>query len=241
MDIQVLREEKDYLALMKPAGVLVHKTWAKTASPQKNGETLVDWVLARYPEVRDVGDAGAERDALERYGIVHRLDRDTSGVIVVARTQEFFEHLKQQFGRHEVRKEYTALVYGALRGRGAINKPIGLRSGSTRHSVNARNMKMVKEAVTEYEAVEEFNGMTLLRVMPKTGRTHQIRVHLASVGCPVVGDALYGRKRDEFGIGRQFLHASAIEFLELDGKRVRIESELPQELEELVDRLRKSR
>ncbi|MEK7542925.1 MAG: RluA family pseudouridine synthase [Patescibacteria group bacterium] len=243
MEIKIIHEEKDFIAVEKPAGVLVHKTRTRALDGNRTEEkTLVNLILEKYPEVKSVGDfKGKETNELERYGIVHRLDRETSGVIIIARTQKFFDILKKQFQNHEIKKEYMALVKGKLKGNGIINKPIGLRSGTTKHSVNARNMKMVKDAITEYEVIEAFPDETLIRVIPKTGRTHQIRVHFASIGHPVIGDKLYGQRKGTSGLSRQFLHAAAIEFIKADGKRTRIESELPVELSLFLDGLRKVR
>ncbi len=179
--------------------------------------------------------------AIERPGIVHRLDRDTSGVLLVARTQAAFEYLKGLFQRHEVRKTYLALVYGKLGGSGVIDTPIGLRSGTVRRSVRAKDMKMVRPAVTEYQTLQTFqkNGepFSLVRLVPKTGRTHQLRVHLASIGHPVVGDQLYGRRKDPLGVGRQFLHAASLEFTTRAGERVLVEAGMPSDLRRVLNLL----
>ena len=232
---QIIYEDDFVLALCKPAGMLVHKP---RLNPEKaafqSSETLTEWVLKRYPEVSKVGD-----NTEERAGIVHRLDRETSGVILIAKTQEAFEFIKKQFQEREIKKQYLTLVNGVLKGRGLINKPIGLKPGTVKRTVRAKNMKMVKEAVTEYEAIENFDRATLVRVKPHTGRTHQIRVHLLSIGFPVVGDSLYGgTKRETFGLKRQFLHAESLEFLSPNGRRVRVEADLPVELQSVLDDLR---
>lgn len=237
--IKVIFENKDIVALNKPAGLLTHPDRSK-----KGGKSLVEWLVEHYPEVKKVGDAPAERP-----GIVHRLDRDTSGVLIVARSQAAFAYLKKLFQTGGVRKTYAALVYGELTGRGVINKPIGLRPGTTKRSVTSKNMKMVKEAVTEYQAQEIFeysaggktNFCTFLKVMPKTGRTHQIRVHLASISHPIVGDALYGPKKQALAAPRQFLHAAAIELVLPDKSKVKIEAELPEDLRHIIDGLKKIR
>jgi 23S rRNA pseudouridine1911/1915/1917 synthase len=232
---QLIYEDDFVLALNKPAGMLVHKPRLNPEkAAQSTAETLTEWVLKRYPEVAKVGD-----NTEQRAGIVHRLDRETSGVIVVAKTQEAFEFLKNQFQGREIKKEYLTLVNGVLKGRGLINKPIGLKPGTVKRTVRAKNMKMVKEAVTEYEVVESFENATLVKVRPRTGRTHQIRVHLLSIGFPVVGDNLYGgTKRETFGLKRQFLHAESLEFLSPNGRRVRVEADLPKELQVVLDAVR---
>lgn len=232
MENILVYEDKDFIAVNKPAGVLVHKTAKK-----EKEETVADWVLKHYPEVGKVGD-----EPKERPGIVHRLDKESSGVLLIARNQKFFDYLKNLFQTHRVQKGYRALVWGELRRGGVIDKPIGLRSGSVKRSVSARNMKMVKEAVTEYKVlgVYKYNGesFSLLRVFPKTGRTHQIRVHFTSIGHPIVGDPLYGPKKNPFGLTRQFLHAESIEFAKEDGRRIRIEAELPSELDVVLKELK---
>ncbi len=235
--IDVIYENDDFLAINKPAGVLVHRPESGPKASRK-GDVLADWIKGRYPEAKEVGD-----EPNLRPGIVHRLDEDTSGIILVAKNQPTFEYLKGLFQRHEVKKTYLALVHGRMAGRGKIEKPIGLRSGSLKRSVNARDMKMVKEAATEYRVIKLFKSgletYTLLQVTPLTGRTHQIRVHLASIGHPIVGDALYGKpKADEaLGLKRQFLHAGAVEFNLEDGSRMKIEAEMPEDLQEFLGHL----
>ena len=149
-----------------------------------------------------------------------------------------FEYLKKLFQNHEIKKTYLALVYGkVLPESGTIKKPIRLKPGSTKRTI--WKGKMEKEAITEYKVIKsvrcqassgEENIFSLLRVMPKTGRTHQIRIHLASIHHPIVGDTLYGSKTNPFNLNRQFLHAESLEFSTEDGKRIKIESELPEEL-----------
>jgi 23S rRNA pseudouridine1911/1915/1917 synthase len=232
--IDVIYENDDFAALNKPAGVLVHRPEKGPKSAQEEG-VLTDWVNKHYPEAGSVGDEPALRP-----GIVHRLDEDTSGILLIAKNQRFFDHLKGLFQRHEVKKTYLALVHGRMIGKGRIEKPIGLLSGSVKRSVNGKSLKMVKEAVTEYQVLKVLKGKySLLRVFPQTGRTHQIRVHLASIGHPIVGDGLYGKKKEDKGLGldRQFLHAESVEFNLEDGKRIKIEAELPSELIEFLENI----
>ncbi|MCL4406431.1 MAG: RNA pseudouridine synthase [Patescibacteria group bacterium] len=220
--IPVIYEDRNLLVVDKPAGILMHKT-----SVKEGEETLADWLTANHPEVKTVGD-----DPKTRPGIVHRLDKETSGVVVIAKDQQTFEYLKSLFQNHGVRKTYLALVYGAVEPReGIIEKPIGLKSGTVRRTVHGG--KMVKEAATEYKVLKDYDGFSLVEARPKTGRTHQIRVHFASINHPVVGDALYGGKKakaNSLGLNRQFLHASSIEFIGPDKTRFRFESKLPVDL-----------
>lgn len=241
--MDIIYEDEDFIGISKPAGILVHPIRSKVASNgasrtarNESDETVADWISERYPETRTVGD-----DPVSRPGIVHRLDKETSGVLVVAKNQPAFEYLKGLFQRHGVVKKYVALVHGKLEGSGVIDAPIGLKPGTVKRSVRARNMKMVKEAVTEYRPLEAFEKdgqfFTLLELAPRTGRTHQLRVHLASIHHPVVGDSLYGPKKTPLRVPRQFLHARSLEFTKPDGGRLRIEAELPADLQKIIDNL----
>lgn len=224
-DPRVIYEDPQFLVVNKPAGMIVH--------PIKNNPstepTLTAWLLARYPEIKTVGD-----DPAVRPGIVHRLDKDTSGVMLVARTQEYFEYLKSLFASGRIHKTYIAVVIGSVRdAAGIIEKAISMKSGTTRRTV--REGKMRKEAITEYRVVRHIPAeegraaATLLKVTPRTGRTHQIRVHLASISHPIAGDPLYGRTHD--GFSRLMLHAYGIEFEGERGKKVRFEAEPPEEFQ----------
>ena len=241
--VEIVYEDKNFVAVNKPAGMLVHpvrghpaKGTVTTASGRSasNGiNTVVDWLLKHYPEVKNVGD-----EPRSRPGIVHRLDKDTSGMLIIALNQKTFNYLKELFQKHEIKKTYVALVYGKLKGKGVIDTPIGLKSGTIKHSIRARKMKMVKDAVTEYKTIKYLkkNGkdFTLVSLSPKTGRTHQLRVHMSYIHHPVVGDALYGPKDNPLGLKRQFLHADSVEFSLPGGKRIKLEADLPQELESVI-------
>jgi 23S rRNA pseudouridine1911/1915/1917 synthase len=241
-----LYEDDDLLAVNKPAGLLVHGSRSANAeaeggrakggphiarhgSEERHESTLVDWLLAHRPVVKTVGD-----DPATRPGIVHRLDRETSGVMIVAKTQAMFDRLKALFAGRDITKTYLAVVRGAMRSeRGIIERPIGIVSGSVRRSIHST--KMVKDAVTAYEVkrrVRLANGSeaTVLAVYPKTGRTHQIRVHLASLGHPVLGDRLYDKRSRSGDVpARMFLHAAAIALNPESGKRLVIEAPVPAE------------
>ncbi|MFN2378010.1 MAG: RluA family pseudouridine synthase [Candidatus Binatia bacterium] len=207
--LDVLHEDEAMLAINKPAGMVVHP-----AVGNRTG-TLVHALLHHDPSLAWPGQS-------ERAGIVHRLDRDTSGVILVAKTVRAHEALSRQFRDRTIRKTYLALVHGNVREGGRIDLPIG------RHPTERKRMSIsgrpARSAVSEYVPVESFQGFTLLEVRPLTGRTHQIRVHLSAIGFPIVGDRVYGgRSRSAFG--RQALHAAAIEFEHPDGdRRLRVEA-----------------
>lgn len=230
--IQIITENDDFAAINKPASLLVHET-GKAWSCQDEAETVVSWLVGRYPAARRVGD----RPDL-RPGIVHRLDKDTSGVMVVAKTQAFFEWFKELMKERRVKKTYLAIVRGEVTKAIAINKPIGLVAGGVRRSTRARNMRMVKEAETDVFPVKVIRRwgetLSLVRVVPKTGRTHQIRVHLASIGRPILGDRLYGGEGGLLVVPRQLLHAESLEFSLAEGKRIKVEAEMPEDMRRVL-------
>ena len=226
--VDAVYEDADVVVVDKPAGLVVHP-----GAGNQTG-TLVHGLLARYPEIRSVGDP-------ERPGIVHRIDKDTSGLLLVARSAEGYAGLAQQVGAHGIVRRYLALVWGHLDApRGLIDAPIG-RSvrAPTRMAVSARG----REARTTYEVIERYDdpvAVTLLRCTLDTGRTHQIRVHLETIGHAVVGDRRYGGHRAPFtDMTRFFLHA---EHLALDhpvtGARLAFDAPLPSELEDVLSQLR---
>ncbi|MEK7181268.1 MAG: RNA pseudouridine synthase [Patescibacteria group bacterium] len=243
---EVIYENENFLVLNKPAGLLVHGTLANSKSLIANKEeALADWLVEKYPETKKVGD-----DPETRPGIVHRLDKDTSGVMVVARNQKTFEYLKKLFQEHKIQKTYRVLVYGRVKNKkGIIDKPIGIKAGTTKRSVFSEKMK--KEAVTEYRLAssikyqvsgrkgseKSLSDFSLLEVKPKTGRTHQIRVHLASIGHSVVNDVLYSKSKQKIGNGRLMLHAMSLEFAAENGKRMQFEAELPEDFNENINEL----
>ena len=220
----ILYEDSDVLAVNKPAGLVVHSD-GKTLEPN-----LVDWILQKYitayPKIKNVGESGKNANGQEilRSGIVHRLDRETSGVMLIAKTQKSFEHLKAQFQAHEIKKEYHAFVYGEMNiGKGKIDRPIGRSSKDFRMWSAQRGARgELREAVTEYEVVSHGHGYSFVHVFPKTGRTHQIRVHFKAINFPLVHDALYAptKKSDSensLGFTRLALHSYQVTFVGLDG------------------------
>ena len=237
---ELIYADDDIIVVSKPAGMPVHEAKHST------DRTLVDWLLERFPEIESVGDVPAdEAKAIHLYrpGIVHRLDKLTSGVMVVARNQESFLRLKELFQSRAVVKVYLALVCGRLKERrGTITGALGrLASSPTKMGIlGARGgIRMPKEAVTEYAVLEQFYNVALLEVRPRTGRMHQIRVHLASIGHPVAGDVVYGGTKVCFKeLGRQFLHAATLSFAFREGQMLSFSAELPKELGEVLERLR---
>jgi 23S rRNA pseudouridine1911/1915/1917 synthase len=218
-DLCVAHEDEHLLIVDKPAGLVVHP------SAGHEGGTLVHALLER-------GIAGGEDP--ERPGIVHRLDRDTSGLLVLAQSEEAHGRLLDLVRRRLLDRRYLALVRGRPRSRrGRIEAPIGRdRHDPLRHSLDTDTPR---DAVTHFEVVQLLPSHALLAVRLETGRTHQIRVHLAAIDLPVVGDAVYGIPDPE--LGRQFLHANSLEFLHpFTGEPVRAESPLPDELQAALAR-----
>lgn len=229
-EINIVFENSDFLAINKPAGLLVHQI------PNGSGLTLVDWLKEKYPFIAAVGEDKS------RPGLIHRLDRETSGIMIVAKNNESFFYLKNLFQEKKINKGYLALVAGVLKNKnGTIDAPIGRIASSTKRSTLAKKMKDLKEARTDYEVLKNFSGeagsgFALLEVYPRTGRTNQIRVHLASIHHPIVGDALYGSKKMELpaGLKRMFLHAYFLELPLKEGKVMRLEADLPEDLKNVL-------
>ncbi len=225
---KIIYEDEDVLVVDKPAGLEV----AKEREKEKEELTLVDWLIKKYPAVAKVGPDPA------RPGIVHRLDKNASGLLVVAKTEAAFELLTKQFKERTIKKEYTVLVEGNLtQEEGTIEFPIA-RANSGRFAALPLGSEAGRMAITEYEVAERFKKFTLLKVKIKTGRTHQIRVHLFALGYPVVGDKLYRSKKTKEPImPRLFLHASKISFIDLDGQPKEFKSDLPEELKIFLESL----
>lgn len=227
LPLVVRHEDSDVVVVAKPAGLVVHPG---AGNP---GGTLVNALLAHYPEIAGVGDP-------LRPGIVHRLDRDTSGLLVVARSPLAYERLVTALSERSVERRYLALVWGHLDAqRGLVDAPIG-RSQARRTRMAVRESG--REARTEFAVVEALDppAVSLVECRLETGRTHQIRVHLAAIGHPVVGDAVYGGSRSSLPLSRPFLHAAALSFGHpVTGEPLRFEEPLPDDLEQVLSSLRR--
>lgn len=232
---KIIFQNENIIVIDKPAGLQVHPASA-TDRETNSRKTLVSGLLFQFPEIEKVGD-----EPKIRPGIVHRLDKDTSGIMVVARNQKSFEELKNKFKNKEIFKKYLAIVWGCPENqKGAIEKPLA-RSADYKKQVIARvrTKNKIYQAITEYEVIKKSLKFSFLEIVLKTGRTHQIRAHFLSIGCPIVGDKLYKNnknKGDRFFLEnkspkRQLLHAQKICF-DLFEKKYFFESKMPQDMEE---------
>jgi 23S rRNA pseudouridine1911/1915/1917 synthase len=221
--LDIVFENDDLLVVDKPAGMVVHP-----AAGHDTG-TLVHAVLGYEPELEGIGGE-------ERPGVVHRLDKDTSGLIVLAKNERAIRWLQDQFRLRSVEKTYLALVDGKPpTPSGRVEAAIG-RDPHNRKKMAIQPPNKGREAVSEYKTLESFKNHTLLEFHPHTGRTHQIRLHCAFLGCPIVGDTVYGRKKPTLEIGRHFLHAAKLKITLPGEKQARtFEAPLPEELKRVLE------
>ncbi|PSO45073.1 MAG: RluA family pseudouridine synthase [Parcubacteria group bacterium QH_9_35_7] len=229
LEVEVIEESNNFLVVNKPSGLLVHPT------AKKEKITLVHWLLDHYPDIKTVGDFD------DRPGIVHRLDKDTSGLLVVARNQEMFKHLKQQFKQRKIEKRYTTLVHGNIDSdTGTIKLPIA-RGKNGKMVAKPADSDKGKRAITKFKVKKRFSGYTLLDVQIITGRTHQIKVHFYARNNPLVGEDYYIQNNQinnlDEELGRAFLNARKLCFYDLDNGKICAESELPQELKRVLEDL----
>ena len=203
--MKIIYQDNNVIVVDKPAGILVHPV-------KDEKDTLIDL----FPNTKPV----------------HRLDRDTSGLIILAKNEKAHDWLKSQFKNREIKKKYLALVHGKLKEKkGIIAKSIS-KSRKGKQTIAPIGKK--RDAITRYKVIKEYGDNTLLEVLPETGRTHQIRVHLTSIGHPIVGDQKYKFKRQKSIINRQFLHAKYLKFSLPGGKVIELESKLPEELKSIL-------
>lgn len=230
--IPIIFENEHFIIINKPAGIQVHP------STNREEKILTDWIKTNYPEILTVGGD------ISRPGIVHRLDRDTSGILVIAKTAESFSALKEQFHDRLTTKTYHALIYGNLPEQtGTISLPLVRKKDSLKRVPARKNTNYsgkIREAVTEYRVIRSYPQFDFVEVSPKTGRTHQIRAHFAALRHSVVGDMLYmGKDEKNLPIGhpdRQLLHASRLSF-DLFGNHYDFEAPLPEDFKSFLDGL----
>jgi 23S rRNA pseudouridine1911/1915/1917 synthase len=231
ISLKIVYEDASLAVISKKAGILTHPT------PQRKNHTLVNALLYHYRKLSGLSGR-------DRAGIVHRLDKNTSGLLIVAKDDAAHGLLSDMFKKRLIKKTYAALVWGSFSSRkGEIILPIG-RSGLDRKKMSI-SIDRGREAVTKFEVAEEFAGLTLLDIHPETGRTHQIRVHLSYIDHPVIGDEVYGTKQSQrlardLGLERQFLHARRLEFTHpVTGKQLKIEDRLAGDLQKCLRVLRR--
>ncbi|MEK7211315.1 MAG: RluA family pseudouridine synthase [Patescibacteria group bacterium] len=227
-NINIIYESPDYLVVIKPAGLLIHQ------EPTGKGANLADVLVKKFPELKKVGDK-------DRPGIVHRLDKEVSGLVLIPRTPAAYGYFKEQFAGHKIKKEYVALVYGELsRDFGDIGFKIG-RAKTGKMAARPKGAEEGKEALTKFDVIKRFNGYTLLKLTIITGRTHQIRVHLLALGHPLVGDELYGKASGKFKrikLNRIFLHAKTLGFFDQRGGWQEFHKDIPDELKKILKQLK---
>ena len=226
MNLDIIYEDEDVLVVNKEKGVVVHP------APGNYTGTLVNGILYHCSDLSGI-------NGVIRPGIVHRIDKDTSGILVIAKNDEAHNDLAAQFKEHSIKREYYALVEGKFSNiKGTVDKPISRdKKERIKMAINSDG----KRAVTHYEVLEQYDkGVSLVKCTLETGRTHQIRVHMSSIGHPLVGDLVYGYKRQKFNIEGQALHAKTLGFIHPRTKEyMEFTSELPNYFKELLEKLRK--
>lgn len=230
---KVIFENEDILAVNKPAGLMVHGD-GKNTDP-----TLCDWLINLYPQIEGVGESLMLVDGREikRPGIVHRIDRWTSGILLVAKNKEAHAYLKKQFQDREIKKTYYCFCHGHFKETfGTINAPLGRSKGDSRqYTTPAKARGEMREAVTYFEVEKQNKEVAYVKVMPKTGRTHQIRAHMVHIGHPIVGDNVYSKRESLLGFKRMALHAFSVTFKTLDGVEKTLEAPLPEDFKEALN------
>jgi 23S rRNA pseudouridine1911/1915/1917 synthase len=232
-NITILYEDDHYVVVNKPPGTMVHP------DGRSGGPYLTDWISTTYPQTVGVGEPvrDPEGNTIDRPGIVHRLDRETSGALIIAKNQEAHVFLKSQFQDRTITKKYLAFVWGEMKEEfGTITKPIGRSANDFRKWSAQRGARgEVREAETYWTrlfSTQTAGGhkFTLIEAEPKTGRTHQIRVHFVAIQHPIVGDRVYAPKRDlALGFNRVALHSRSIEFTSMEGKTIKVSAPLPED------------
>jgi len=248
MKIPILYEDKDVVVINKPPGLVVHPDGKISKGKKKPEKTLVDWILKKYSRVKNVGEPIILDDGTKilRPGIVHRIDRDTTGALIIAKNKEAFEFLKEQFKDRKVHKVYQGFVYGDIKeDRGMINRPIGRSSTDFRKWTAQRGIRGEKrEALTYFKVLNRKNDITFIEAMPKTGRTHQIRVHFSAINHPLVQDSLYAtdfylKKRQQLGFKRTALHARILEITLPSQKLLKVVAPYPEDFENAIKKIEK--
>ena len=241
MKIPILYEDKDAVVINKPAGLVIHP------DSRTKEKTLVDWILKKYPKIKNVGEPIILEDGTKilRPGIVHRTDRDTSGALIIAKNQKAYEFLKGQFKARKVHKVYQAFLYGDLKEeRGMIDRPIGRSVNDFRKWTSQRGTRgEMRDAVTYFKVLGRKEGFTFVEAMPKTGRTHQIRVHFSAINHPLVMDKLYATeffltKKQQLSFKRTALHARELEIKLSSGKLLSVVAPYPDDFRKAIIKIK---
>jgi 23S rRNA pseudouridine1911/1915/1917 synthase len=233
----IIWEDADIVAIAKPAGIASHPDGRSSVF------TVSDWFRAQFPASAEIGQAEEpEEGDVERPGIVHRLDKDTSGVMLLAKTAHGYGSLKKQFAKRQVFKEYHTFVYGIIKEeRGRIDRPIGRSSDDFRKRAVRDIRGEEKEAVTIFKVLARTPEATWLEARPQTGRTHQIRVHMAAIHHPIIADSLYAAGKPQLlGFKRLALHAFAITFRDISGSEHRVECPYPEDFAHAAERMKEA-
>ncbi len=231
--ITILYEDSDVVVINKPSGLIVHP------DGKREEESVIDWVLANYPEAKQVGEPLELQSGtlIYRPGIVHRIDKETSGALLIAKNQEAFYMLKKQFQERDVAKRYHAFIYGFLKlDRGTIDRPIGKsRSDFRLWSAQRGARGEMREAFTDFTVLSRTKEVTFVEARPRTGRTHQIRVHFKAVNHPIVADPLYApNHKGLLGFERLALHAYALEFTSPKGELISVIAPYPEDFQKAI-------
>ncbi len=238
MDLKIIYQDNDVIVIDKPAGIIVFNEGVNSLTPKLPENSLIEQLIKIQPDLKNAGQA-------PRYGIVHRLDKDTSGLLLVAKNSEALIFLQKQFKNREVEKKYIALVTGNVKDDKGVIHTFITRSKSDPRKQKASWLQDAKpegkrEAISDYKVIQRFREYTLLEVAIKTGRKHQIRCHLAYIHHPIAGDYIYGFKDSPKpqGLERQFLHASYLKIKLPDGNTKEFNLQLPEDLQLIVDNLK---
>lgn len=231
--ITILYEDSDVVVINKPSGLIVHP------DGKREEESVIDWVIAKYPEAKKVGEPLelASGTLIYRPGIVHRIDKETSGALLIAKNQEAFYALKKQFQERDIAKRYHTFVYGSVKlDRGTIDRPIGRSSGDFRKWSAQRGARgEMRDALTDFTVLTRTKEVTFVEARPRTGRTHQIRVHFKAINHPIVSDPLYApNHKGMLGFERLALHAYALEFTNPKGELISVTAPYPEDFDKAI-------
>ncbi|MFH1643497.1 MAG: RluA family pseudouridine synthase [Patescibacteria group bacterium] len=233
--MKAIFENENLLVIEKQAGIVVY---SEGPSQENDGETLIDQITKEFPKIKNVGEP-------PRYGMIHRLDKETSGIILIAKNNQALEYFQKEFKEKRVQKKYILLVNGTIEENNGVIEGLMARAPKDKRKQKIYlpyepfGNKNLRDSKTEYRVLERFKNFTLVEASPKTGRKHQLRVHFTHLGHPIAGDKLYSFKDQTIipGLQRQFLHCSQLKINLFNGKTKEFHSELPKDIKELLEKL----